>query len=1088
MSFRLYASYSLEALAHRLSLNLVREPAGVFQPYYLVTQTAGMNNWLKSQLAKELGIAANLRFLKPNELIAEFYRDFGGSARQVLDAENLTWLLFSLLEKPSFTARFPKTAAYYNHFQSNKDLKRLGLAQKLADLFDQYQIYRPQMISAWNTASFTDVEPDEWQKYLWIALKEASRDVPDRSQISAFIKAQSTKAAALQQFKGKVNTITLFGISTITSYHLQVLEVLAGELDINFYILNPSPSDYWFDVKSEKLLAKWQQKGYDISHLETGNTLLGSWGKLISDSFSTLFQIEELINHYEEIDVPEPDAGTLLGKIQLDIHGNSAKEKHGKLTRANLDDQSIVINSCHTITREVEVLYNYLVNLIAVRKEALSSRDIVVMVTSIDKYAPYIRAIFAHAPYKFAFSIADESYRATDTLIHALETLLSIDSANFTAEGVLQLLDSGYIRTRFALNDIDKLRRAVNMAGIRFGLHGDVSDDTVFVSWTYGLQRIMCGICMVGDEAFEPGGEAGQSVYPLDLAEGSASHELIRFAHFVGVLMQSIQERERDRTIADWLLYTRSVLNHLVFETSMQTDDDYTLLDSRLSRIALESQHVSDRLSFEVFRQYLMGVMGSLAKSSQFAVGGITFCSLIPMRSIPFRVVAVLGLNFDDFPRKDIPVSFDLIQNERRRGDRNVKDNDKHLFLETLLSARSSLYLSYIGQSARDNSPIPPSALVDELVDYISEGCNECDSASVRERLVTAHKLHAFSDRYLEGDPRFYDYLHRTAAPVITRIKPASLNGSGNVLRRGNALPPELASLQDFQEIRLEKLIEFFKNPIKAYYNTVLNIRYEDGSLLLSDTEPFEVDALEAWKLKKELLHQGFAAVHRTKERLIRTGAFPLASMAEVEMLRINDEVYPVRELLSGCVASVPAGSVDVKISIGNSTLLGKVDDMYNDTLAFVSFSKHETKYLLEATLKYLALRASARDVKACFISVENKQAYAALGVSVQDAAGILEQYIDLYRLGHSEMLAFYPGFEFKPEHIDEGETEKIRKAITTRISKMLGKGKVSARDTYILTEFNRSSFDNQAAIERMIQQGRAILGPVVKTFSTYFS
>jgi len=1087
MSFRLFASYSLEALAHQLSLNLVKEPAGVFQPYYLVTQTAGMNNWLKSQLAKELGIAANLRFLKPNELIAQFFRDFGGSARLVLDAENLTWPLFGLLENPSFIARFPKTSAYYNNIRSNKDLKRLGLAQKLADLFDQYQIYRPQMISAWNRASFKDVEPDEWQKYLWIALKDAFGNVPDRSQVSAFIEAQSTNAAALEQFKAKVNTITLFGISSITSYHLQILEMLAREIDINFYLLNPSPSDYWFDLKTEKLLAKWQQKGHDISHLETGNALLGSWGKLISDSFSTLFQIEDLLNNYEEIDVAEPDAGTLLGKIQLDIHRNSVKEQRAKLTSENLADQSVVISSCHTITREVEVLYNYLVNVIVVRKETLSSRDIVVMVTSIDKYAPYIRAIFETAPYKFAYSVADESYRRTDTLIHALETLLSIDRGNFTAEGVLQLLDSGYIRRRFALNDIDTLRRAVNAAGIRFGLQGDRSDDTVFVSWTYGIKRIMYGICMLGDEAFEPAGEAGQSVYPLNLAEGIDSHELIRFTHFVRVLMQSIEERGRNRTIGDWLLYTRSVINQLVFETSMQTDDDYTLLDSRLNRIALDSQQVSESVSFDVFREYLMGITGSLTRSSQFAVGGITFCSLIPMRSIPFRVVAVLGLNFDDFPRKDIPVSFDLLQQERRRGDRNVKDNDKHLFLETLLSARSYLYLSYIGQSARDNSPLPPSALVDELVDYISEGCNECDSVSIRNQLLTLHKLHAFNDRYSEGNPRFYDYLHSTAKPVITPIKRASLNGSGNVSIQENALPPVSASLPDFHEIRLEKVIEFFKNPIKAYYNTVLNIRYEDGSLLLSDTEPFKVDELEAWKLKKELLHQGFDVVHQTKERLVRTGAFPLASMAEVEMLRINDDVDSVRELLIGCVGSESAGYVDVKISIGGSTLSGKVDDLYKDTLAFVSFSKHETKYLLEATLKYLALRASARDVKACFISHEKKEVYKALGLSVQDAVGILEQYIDLYKLGHLEMLAFYQGFEFKPEDIDLGNTEKIEKSIKARIEKMLAKGKVSARDTYILTEFNRSALDNQT-MDKMIKQGKAILGPVVSTFSTYFS
>ena len=94
--------------------------------------------------------------------------------------------------------------------------------------------------------------------------------------------------------------------------------------------------------------------------------------------------------------------------------------------------------------------------------------------------------------------------------------------------------------------------------------------------------------------------------------------------------------------------------------------------------------------------------------NAAFLSGGITFCEHVPMRAIPFRVVCLLGMDDESFPRSSARASFDLMQNPRL-GDRNLRDDDRQLFLEALLSARDALLVTYVGQSAQDDSVRPAS-------------------------------------------------------------------------------------------------------------------------------------------------------------------------------------------------------------------------------------------------------------------------------------------------------------------------------------------------------------------------------------------
>ena len=314
MALQLKVSNSLKQLADNLCDNLKNRRLSVFQSNFIVTQTEGMNNWLKLQIAEKIGISANCRFLKPNDIIHQVFFLLGGQNNDPLSAQNQSWLLYKLLEENDFTERFKSVSQYYKPDGSDKDLKRMALAEKIADLFDQYQVYRPEMISQWNREQLQDVNRDEWQKFLWIKARQVSHDrLPDKTFIGNYILTALKDPMQQERLKMKMPAVHVFGLSVITGFHIELFQAIGQVIDFSFHLLNPAPSIYWLEDRSEKQLTLLKKRGFmDVSETSTGNALLTSWGKVIQTTFALLFQYDQFINLYEEIPVEEPLEDSLL--------------------------------------------------------------------------------------------------------------------------------------------------------------------------------------------------------------------------------------------------------------------------------------------------------------------------------------------------------------------------------------------------------------------------------------------------------------------------------------------------------------------------------------------------------------------------------------------------------------------------------------------------------------------------------------------------------------------------------------------------------------------------------------------------------
>src|SRR5579871_5271975 len=241
MALFLKISNSLESLAAGLSENLSAIQGNVFEPNYIVTQTEGMNNWLKLQLASRLGICANQRFIKPNDFIHHLYFWLNGPSSETLSRDTLNWLLFELLEEKDFIKKFPEIAAYYFNGSAAVDVRRMALAEKVSDLFDQYQIYRPEMIQDWNARTLKSVPDGEWQQYLWVMAKaKAGGALPDKSGLAAYITNALKDKKKRQQLAQRLPAVHLFGLSIITAYHIRILFELSAVVDVYFHIINPA--------------------------------------------------------------------------------------------------------------------------------------------------------------------------------------------------------------------------------------------------------------------------------------------------------------------------------------------------------------------------------------------------------------------------------------------------------------------------------------------------------------------------------------------------------------------------------------------------------------------------------------------------------------------------------------------------------------------------------------------------------------------------------------------------------------------------------------------------------------------------------
>ncbi|MFP3929062.1 MAG: exodeoxyribonuclease V subunit gamma, partial [Desulfobacteraceae bacterium] len=702
---RLITGNRLEILADELAGLLLPPLSSPFEPEIVVVQSKGMEHWISMQLAEKHGVCSNIRFPFPNRFLEEIHARVmpGSEPGSEFDPAELSWrimrLIPSLIDRPEFREVRSYIAG------DTHGIRRLQLCRRIADTFDQYLVFRPDLIFSWEKGRGSG-----WQPVLW---RELVREIGQGSHRAARAKGLMQRLDSAQTADLLPERVSVFGISALPRFHMEILAGISRFTQVFLFLMNPC-MEYWADIAAAREIVRRTARdpeppGPEELHLEAGNPLLASMGGMGRDFLSLVLDYpSETLEHFED-----PGRETLLRTLQSDIlrlRDRTADKEKPLLRR---EDSSIQIHVCHSRLREVEVLRDRLLELFE-REPGLLPGDVLVAMPDIEAYAPYIRAVFDtpdDRELRIPYTVADRSARRESELIEAFLNILDLPDERCSLSGVLSILESGPVMRRFGLSesDLDRIREWLVEAGIRWGLDAESRAGLNLPpfeegTWRFGLKRLILGYAMWG------GGEKTfAGILPYEKPGAAEADLLERFLEFAEALLDSIPRLERPMPASDWEKELTATLKRLM-EPGEAARSEILILQRALRELGRagdpDGPNFKEDLSPAAVRSFLSERLDREAMGFGFMTGGVTFCAMVPMRSIPFRVICCLGLDGDSFPRAHRSPGFDLIAGHPRPGDRSRRSDDRYLFLETILSARDYLHLSYVGKSQRDNSPI----------------------------------------------------------------------------------------------------------------------------------------------------------------------------------------------------------------------------------------------------------------------------------------------------------------------------------------------------------------------------------------------
>lgn len=969
--FTLYHSNQLDVLKALLVELVRRDPlTDPFEREQILVQSPGMAQWLKLELASAFGIAANIDFPLPASFIWQMFIEVLGDvpARSPYNKQSMSWQLMmtlpTLLERPDFAP----LRSYLSPQEASPEQVRLWqLCQKVADLFDQYLVYRPDWIERWERgeglpAELGEVAGQDWQPVLWRELVARTLQLADSGYhranlFEAFIQALRSGAPLPGRLPKRV---FVFGISALPPGYVEALQVLGEHIEVHLFVTNPCRY-YWGDLLDRKTMARLERRlrpGTDLETLQgESNPLLASMGKLGRD----------YLHHLMGLEPPEVEAfvdmteDTLLHCLQGDVleqrdrgavcdDPDSSRHK----TVLTAGDHSLQIHACHSPVRELEVLHDRLLDLFE-RDPTLTPKEVVVMMPDVAGYAPFIQAVFG-ARGQIPFSISDRAASQESPLLQSFLALLRLPRQRFGAGELLALLEVPAVLRRFALTveEFDTLRRWVQESGIRWGLDDAYPErfDLPALSgnsWLFGLRRMLLGYAM-GE------GEPVAGILPYAEIEGQQGVTLGKLAAFVDTLAHFLPQLEQARSLPEW-----HRLLHALLAACYDPDEDEER-HIQLVRDAMAGwQETLGEVRFDepitpALLQDVLGQALAAQRSSQrFLAGQVNFCTLMPMRSIPFRQVCLLGMNDGVYPRTLPPMGFDLMALASRRGDRSRRDDDRYLFLEALLSAQDGLYISYQGFSVQDNSEREPSVLLAELLDYLRQGFvlagdealpDDESGRRLLQALVTAHPLTPYSrDYFFPKDERLFTY----AADWLPALTPKA--GAGNFQSGDLPLPPEMEG----GELELAELLRFYRNPARYFLNRRLKVWFELDDTRLEENEPFALDGLENYQLKDQLLtaHLNEGGTERLRERLRLAGQLPQSWFGPLLLDELDDKMAGLAERVRPLRSEKTPVEIDIPLPQGR--LLGWLDSEQGKQLIVKPGSFHGRDWL-QGWLRHLCL------------------------------------------------------------------------------------------------------------------------------------
>ncbi len=1006
----IHHSNRLENLANKLLSSYSDNNTHPFTPRIIITESPSLTRWLKYQFCQHDGISCLLETPMPAEWLWKQARSLLNlpAESDPLTRERMQWLIHAVLADNTVLSQAHDNAQVT--FYLSKDdtgLKRWQLAGRIADCFDRYQFYRPELIEKWSNG-----EDKQWQAILW---REISKNV------------ETNRVALMHRFLEKLEHISepdslperldLFSIHNLPPLLLNAYVAIAKHIPVKIWLLAPT-EQYWADLKTprEKAKKRLSDPKNIVYWEEEGNPLLTQWGKQGQVFQDLLLEMstpesEETVFFKHSKDRLQ---NSILGNLQTDIYNAVEEDEVQKKSIHEKALTSIQIHICHSAMRECQVLHDTLMHCLKDNPE-LEPEDILVMVPEISRYAPYIEAVFGRVPGKdekqLAFNLSDIVLADEHPLINAFLSLLELPESRFTRTDVLSLLDLPEVRCNFGLypEDCAKLTQIFDDLRIYWGLDGEdkqqrfnlpaIEDNT----WQYGFNRIMSGFSLGSENIYS--GIAPKTGVTSQDAEPAA-----RFFDLLDTLRKWAKKLKDINATATVWAETLNCLLLDIFGAGKDEDDRLSQIRKLLGELEETGRSHAATLKRTVIYDWLSKILSTRTDRSHFYSGGVTFCGMQPLRGVPFKVICLTGMQDQAFPRRHKNIEFDLMAKKWIHGDPDPALEDRYLFLETLLAARERLIISYTGRNNRNNEPLQPSVVVQELIDYMDEHYT-INNESPSNKLTRVHSLQVFGrGNFSNSTHRSFDDWWLAIAKTILIHEVATVKNDWPVI----ALPDEQEPQRQTSPILLSR---FFKHPVRHFIQQQLHI-YEPGDIEVVEDEPFDLDNLEQWQVLNQLLEYWQQDETDGSDRMIMAcGILPHGSLGNKIL---TDKKAECREIIA-TLEAIPdiqpplkkrPVDINLKLAINGKAwqLAGRLQYAYEDIgLVQISASKYELYKVMPLWIEHLCLHASKHPQAGTSRFICKDATMQLQAIDAKNALEHLKVLLEVYETGRSTPLPFMP-------------------------------------------------------------------------------
>jgi len=1007
MTLHLHRAERTDLLADGLGALLADPPPDPFAEELVLVPARGVERWLSQRLSHVLGckpgdcdgVCAAVAFRSPASLLAEMT---GTVDDDPWSPEAMTWPLLQVIDCSLDEPWCQTLATHLGHGLPDLEAelrrgRRYSVARRLAGLFASYARQRPRLLTDWLDGHTGDLDPDlAWQPELWRALLERIDADPPHTRHETTVKRLREGPTDLPK------RLSLFGHTRLACTDIELLDALATHHDLHLWL--PHPSD-----KLWRALAGTHgaiPRRDDVSHRAVDHPLLATLGRDLRElqrGLPTDLQTDEYIRSAER-------PHTLLGWLQSDIAANAVRPQ-GRTLAA--DDRSVQIHNCHGPARQVDVLREVLLGLLQ-DDPTLEPRDILVMCPDIETYAPLIVADFglgdmmhgAHPAHRLRVKLADRSPIQTNSLLGVASQLLALAGGRVTASEVLDFAESAPVRACFGFtdDDLEAITRWVRQANIRWGFDQEhrrpYHVDFVHNTWRFGIDRVLAGVAMSDDSHAWI-----HSTLPLDDVSSNRVQLAGQLAEFVSRLQGVVDSLTGARPLREWLAALTEGI------TSLGRIDDSDLWQtSQMQRefaqvLANAGPRADTLLRLPDVRALLDRHLSGRPTRANFRTGTLTVCTMVPMRSVPHRVVCLVGLDDGVFPRLGVVDGDDVLARNPMTGERDIRSEDRQLLLDAVGAATEKLVITYTGANEYSGQPRPPAVPLAELLDALDVTTPD----KIRERVVVEHPLQPFDIRnVIPGElvpkvPFSFDPTVLRVARVATgerRERPRLVSGP---------LPPLPVG-----DVILADLVDFFKDPVKGFFRALEFTlpRDVDG---VQDAIPVDINALEEWTVGDRMLSDILRGMSPDDARQAewRRGTLPPGQLGWRKATEIRDQVTLLATAaLQHRRADARAYDVDIQdIDLGSGRrLTGTVSPVYGERLVSVTYSKLDGKHLLESWIPLLALIAHdpRREWSAVCIGRPKRGTtprVEGLGRPGGDAVEVLRELLAIYDAGRREPL-----------------------------------------------------------------------------------